>query len=478
MWTWRRLVAVTLAKSVLVGLLGLAAWGALPALIGWHPTTVSSGSMMPRLHVGDVAVSRPLGPQVPPLTSVLLFDDPDHAGRLRMHRFVRLDENGLLVTRGDANNADDSTPVALSAVRGIGTLRVPWIALPIVWLREGRWISLALVAAGLGLVLAVATSSRDLEFAEDPPADPPGGPPTGPGPDEVATASHEEATPSPWSVRPRTALRRTGALVVAGLLAATLASPADARFTDTTTGTAALGASSYFTCASTVASLRPYLWYRMDETSSTTTTATDSSGNARTGIYTSAGKTTSTSRPCTRDTGRSMTFDGASGSLSSPAITGGMPSVYSLAIWFRTTTTSGGKLIGFGSAQTGASGTYDRHVYLANSGRVYFGVYANAVRTVASTAAYNNGTWHLAVATQSTAGLRLYVDGQLVGADTTTTTAEPGTSAYVRIAYDNLDNWTSTPTSRYFAGGLDDAAYFTTALTSAQVQALYEAGTT
>ena len=263
----------------------------------------------------------------------------------------------------------------------------------------------------------------------------------------------------------------------AAVLLVSLATPAQAAFRSRTTSGVALGTTPYFTCASATAALNPYLWYRMDETSSTTTTATDSSGNRRTGLYGSGGKTTTTSQACARDSGRAMTFNGSSGYLSSPAISGGMPSVYSLSIWFRTTTRSGGKLIGFGSQQTGASGNYDRHLYLANSGKVFFGVYANAVRTVSSPLAYNDGDWHLAVASQSSAGLRLYLDGDLVASDTTTTTAEPGTSAYVRVGFDNLDNWDSTPTSRYFAGTLDDAVYVTTALTAAQVRSVYDAGT-
>ncbi len=487
LWTWRRLVAVTAARALLVGLLGLAAWGALPAIIGWHPTTVSSGSMMPRLHVGDVAVSRPLGSQVPPLTSVLLFHDPDQPGHLRMHRFVRLDDAGLLVTRGDANASDDSTPVALGAVVGIGTLRVPWVALPIVWLREGRWVALGLVAAGLALALALAASGRDREFPEEDPPEPSAGPgpgdphpepePDRPVPAPVPRVGPDPAPPSPYARPSRDRLRRAAALLGVGLLAVVLATPAEARFADTTTSTGSLAGAPYFTCADATAALAPAFWYRMDETSSTTTTATDSSGNGRTGVYGSSGKTSTTSRACDRDSGRAMTFNGSSGYLSSRAVTGGMPSVFTLSIWFRTTTRSGGKLIGFGSAQTGASGNYDRHVYLADNGRLYFGVYANAVRTVSSVAAYNDGDWHLATASLSSAGMRLYVDGALVASDATTTTAEPGSTAYLRVAYDNLDNWDATPTSRYFAGTLDDAAYFPSALTAAQVRTLYGSGT-
>ncbi|GAB2595015.1 LamG-like jellyroll fold domain-containing protein [Microlunatus antarcticus] len=476
-WTWPRLAAVTLARSVLVGLLGLAAWGALPAVVGWHPTTVSSGSMLPRLHVGDVAVSRPLAAHVPTLGSVLLFHDPDHPGRLRMHRFVRIDDAGLLVTRGDANGSDDSTPVALGTVVGIGTLRVPWVALPVVWVRQGQWLFLALVAACLALLLAVAASGRDRTFDDDPdkPDDPAGPRTTESGPAESAPGT-PATSPSPDVLARRGSPRRRGAtLVVALVLSALVADPAGAGFSSRTSTTVSLATSPASTCASTVAALNPYFYYRMDETSATATAATDSSGNARTGVYSTAGRTPTTDRPCANDSGGSMTFDGSRGSLASPGLPNGMPTVLTLAVWFRTTTQTGGKLIGFGSGQTGSSGTYDRHIYLANSGRVYFGVYANAVKTVSSSKAYNDGAWHLAVASLSSAGLRLYVDGALVASDTSTTTGEPGTSAYVRVAYDNLSNWDATPTSFFFAGTLDDATYFPSALTASQVQALYAA---
>ena len=479
LWTWRRLVAVTLARALLACLLGLAAWGALPALIGWHPTTVSSGSMLPRLHVGDVAVSRPLGPQPPPLTSVLLFEDPDHAGRLRMHRFVRIDDDGLLVTRGDANEADDSTHVALSAVRGIGTLRVPWIALPVVWVRQGQWLDLGLVAAGLALLVLVASSSRDHGFADDdPPETGPDEPlpdePDPPRPEDPAVTSPERAG---WQ---RPALRRVAALLGAGLLAgalttSALTAPADARFSATTATTASLATPTYFGCASALTSFNPYFLYRMDETSSSATAATDSSGNGRTGVYGSSGKTSTTNKPCSNDSGRAMTFDGSSGYLSSPAVSGGSPDTFSLSVWFRTTTTSGGKLIGFGNAQTGQSPNYDRHVYMTDTGRIYFGVYSSGNKTISSSSSYNDGSWHLSVATMSSAGMRLYVDGRQVGSDPSTTTGEASSTSYVRVAFDKVTFWENEPTSPYFGGSLDDAAFFTTALSATQVQSVYNA---
>ena len=49
------------------------------------------------------------------------------------------------------------------------------------------------------------------------------------------------------------------------------------------------------------------------------------------------------------------------------------PQIFSIETWFKTTTTLGGKLIGFGSAAGGNSTAYDRHIYLNNLGRLTFG---------------------------------------------------------------------------------------------------------
>jgi hypothetical protein len=257
----------------------------------------------------------------------------------------------------------------------------------------------------------------------------------------------------------------------------TVATPADARFRDTTTTTGSITTPTSFSCASAMAVLNPYLWYRMDESSSYATAAADSSGNGRTGVYGSGGKTTTTSKPCSHDTGRAMTFDGSSGYLSSPAVSGGAPNTFSLFVWFRTSTTSGGKLIGFGSAQTGQSPNYDRHLYMTDAGRLSFGVYSSGNKVISSTSTYNDSYWHLGVATMSTAGMRLYVDGRQVASDPSTTTGETSSTSYVRVAFDNLTFWENKPTSAYFSGSLDDSAYFTSALTATQVQTLYDART-
>jgi hypothetical protein len=85
--------------------------------------------------------------------------------------------------------------------------------------------------------------------------------------------------------------------------------------------------------------------------------------------------------------------------------------------------------------------------------------------------------WHLATATTSTTdGMRLYVDGAQVASDPTATSA--GTYAgYWRVGYDNLAGWPSAPTSSFFTGQLDEAAFYLTTLSAAQVLAHFNANT-
>ncbi len=63
----------------------------------------------------------------------------------------------------------------------------------------------------------------------------------------------------------------------------------------------------------------------------------------------------------------------------------------SIEAWFKTTSTDGGKIVGFGNSATGNSGNYDRHLYLDGSGRVTFGVHPGGVRTLESGTGYNDG---------------------------------------------------------------------------------------
>jgi len=148
---------------------------------------------------------------------------------------------------------------------------------------------------------------------------------------------------------------------------------------------------------------------------------------------------------------------------------------FSVEAWFKTTSTRGGKIIGFGNSKTGSSATYDRHVYLTNDGRVYFGVNPAAIRTVNSVAGFNNGQWHHVVATLGNDGQKLYVDGQLAGSSATNF-AGRNYEGYWRIGGDALSGWPNNPLDSNLAGDIDQVAIYPTTLAASRITAHYTTG--
>jgi signal peptidase I len=86
-----------------------------------------------------------------------------------LHRVVRRQDDGSLVTRGDANVADDSSPVSPDAVVAVPRLRVPYVGLPALWLEEGE--RRRLLAAGLALLVCALPLLSDPRPAATRPVD-------------------------------------------------------------------------------------------------------------------------------------------------------------------------------------------------------------------------------------------------------------------------------------------------------------------
>ncbi|MGW0364430.1 DNRLRE domain-containing protein [Streptomyces sp. NPDC002990] len=145
---------------------------------------------------------------------------------------------------------------------------------------------------------------------------------------------------------------------------------------------------------------------------------------------------------------------------------------YTIETWFKTNTTRGGKLFGFGNNQALASNRYDKHIYMTNGGRLVYGVYTGgATRTIATSGAYNDNTWHHVVATQGPGGMTLYVDGVQKG--TLGVTTHEDYSGYWHAGGDSLGGWPDRPTSEFWAGQLDETAVYPTVLSAGQVQNHY-----
>ncbi|QPZ37637.1 CBM96 family carbohydrate-binding protein [Paramicrobacterium chengjingii] len=150
------------------------------------------------------------------------------------------------------------------------------------------------------------------------------------------------------------------------------------------------------------------------------------------------------------------------------------PSTYSIETWIKTTTNSGGKIVGFGNGRprtntgdTALSGNYDRHIYMTNSGQLVFGVWVGSAATIRTPEQYNDGQWHHIVATQGDDGMAFYVDGARIG-----TNPESSAQDYYGVWHvggDQLNGWPGQPSSNFFSGLIDETAVYQSALSPTSV---------
>ena len=174
--------------------------------------------------------------------------------------------------------------------------------------------------------------------------------------------------------------------------------------------------------------------------------------------------------------GQAFSFDGTSGYVTtSDEISN--PQNFTLELWFRTTTTQGGVLVGFGNVQRGGGETaYDRNLYMDDSGALIFGEVGPAPGYVISPASYNDGNWHCVAATSSTnAGISLYVDGSLV-ANNQNTTLGDNYSGWWRIGQNYLGGWSFSPSSFFFKGLIDEVGIFNRPLSSDEIASMCAVG--
>ena len=87
---------------------------------GWRTEVVISGSMEPALKTGSVVIVRPVDLSTIQQGDIVMFSSLDKKS-LTTHRVVKIEpETGLgFITKGDANNNPDITPVLPDQVVGI-----------------------------------------------------------------------------------------------------------------------------------------------------------------------------------------------------------------------------------------------------------------------------------------------------------------------------------------------------------------------
>ncbi len=220
--------------------------------------------------------------------------------------------------------------------------------------------------------------------------------------------------------------------------------------------------------ATAVLGAKPTTFWKLDETdgSGDGPAAADASGNGNGATYDGAvnlgvaGATPS---------GTAIHL-GPGGHVFSGGPASTVPAVYTAELWLRTTTTTGGRILGFGNSRTGTSSSYDRALWMNDSGQLLFGTYNNATQVAWGNKSYNDGTWHHVVITQdATTGMRLIVDGQQIAFKNSATTAQPY-AGWWRLGSDNLNGWPQLGSSAGFVGDIDNVAIYPSATTGVQIR--------
>ncbi|OFW62571.1 MAG: signal peptidase I [Actinobacteria bacterium RBG_16_67_15] len=150
---------VTLAAYFLALTVGAALWYfSLGTLVvsrgaalasGWQVTTVATGSMRPAINPGDLVAFAPIDIAELRPGQIVVVDDPVAPGTTLVHRFVGLNSDGTLTTKGDANESNDSTPVPADSVLGVVKMVSPFGGYPTLLLHNGQTVQFAALIAVL-----------------------------------------------------------------------------------------------------------------------------------------------------------------------------------------------------------------------------------------------------------------------------------------------------------------------------------------
>jgi len=206
----------------------------------------------------------------------------------------------------------------------------------------------------------------------------------------------------------------------------------------------------------------PVAYYRFEETSGTTAfdTANSNDGSYVNGVL--------LNQPGAPALGKAASFDGIDDYVSTPRT---VSTDFTLEAWVKTTApslTGSQSYEGNGLLWSDVGGAAnDFAMAMLNNGLSFFT--GNPDVTVTSAAAINDGVWHHLVATRTQGGsVEIFIDG--VSQGTTTTNNNPlNGNPSIMIGGNVLDG-------RYFAGLIDEVAYYPAVLSTARIRAHFRAG--
>lgn len=145
---------MSIAGTICVVLVIFAAFPfTLPRIFGIEIYGILTGSMDPACPTGSLVYVKSVNPESLQEKDIVTFQK----GNLVItHRVVKNDvQKEELITKGDANNANDIQPVAYKQIKGKVALTVPLLGYLALRLNSAAGISVCVIILALGLMLWV-----------------------------------------------------------------------------------------------------------------------------------------------------------------------------------------------------------------------------------------------------------------------------------------------------------------------------------
>ena len=128
----------------------------IPMIFGHTPVVVLSGSMEPTYKVGSVIYYKKISEKELKKEDVITFNVND---KTVSHRIVRID-NGLIETKGDANNTSDVHKIRYVNIKGkVGKISIPYVGYYIKMVNDN--LTLVVIAAVIILVSEFLISNTE-----------------------------------------------------------------------------------------------------------------------------------------------------------------------------------------------------------------------------------------------------------------------------------------------------------------------------
>lgn len=124
----------------------------LPHFGGWMFDAVLSGSMEPDLRVGGVVVSKPVEPGEISVGDIIVYRSGETLTTHRVIEVINQPGEFSLLTKGDANEDPDMSPVPASSVVGKVFFDLPYLGYLAAFVKTRLGFLLAILLPGLGII--------------------------------------------------------------------------------------------------------------------------------------------------------------------------------------------------------------------------------------------------------------------------------------------------------------------------------------